>query len=221
MRKMMKSIVCLAIAAALVLSLAACGCGYSNSPDGVVKRVFNASNNSDYVTLEKYYEDLEESMGEYAAERAKDGVKDLKSYYEWCIDEDYYEDEEDEMGEKAFKAYIAAKIEIRKAYNKRCKLEIDKVKKDGDEAEVKYTRYYPETKKSEYELMEKAAKNLDLKDEYQKDKLDEKEWEKVIKEWKKLSLEQIKKADLEDEDGEIYVVKKDGKWKIAEDQSGE
>lgn len=217
MKKMMKSIVCLAIAAALVLSLAACGCGYSNSPEGVVKRVFNASNNCDYVTLEKYYEE----PGEYYEDMAKDGVKDLKSYYEYCIDEDYYEDEEDEMGDKAFKAYINAKIEIKKAYNKRCKLEIDKVKKDGDEAEVKYTYYYPETKKSEYELMEKAAKNVDLKDEFQEDKLDEKEWEKVIKEWKKLALEQIKEADLEDEDGELYVVKDDGKWKIAEDQSGE
>ncbi|MBQ7876713.1 MAG: hypothetical protein IJ316_05425 [Clostridia bacterium] len=216
MRKMMKSIVCLAIAAALVLSLAACGCGYSNSPDGVVKRVLNARNNYDYVTLEKYYED-----GEEYEDMAKDGVKDLKTYYDWLIDEDRYEEEEDEMGEKAFKAYINAKIEIKKAYNKRCKVEIDKVKKDGDEAEVKYTEYYPETKKGEYELMEKAAKNVDLKDEFQENKLDEKEWEKVIKEWKKLALEQIKEADLEDYDGEIFVVKDDGKWKIAEDQSGE
>ncbi len=217
MKKMMKSIVCLAIAAALVLSLAACGCGYSNSPEGVVKRIFNAQSNKDYVTLEKYYEE----PGEYIEDMAKDGVKDLKSYYEYCIDEDYYEDEEDEMGDKAFKAYINAQIEIDKAYNKRCKVEIDKVKKDGDEAEVKFTYYYPETKKSEYELMEKAAKNVDLKDEFQEDKLDEKEWEKVIKEWKKLALEQIKEADLEDTDGEIYVVKDDGKWKYAEDQSGE
>ncbi len=214
MKKMMKSIVCIAIAAALVLSLAACGCGYANSPEGVVKRIVNASNNHDYVTMAEYYEEPDEDF----EERAKDGVKDLKSYYEWCIDEGYGEGKKEEMGDKAFKAYINAQIEIEKAEAKRYKVEIDDVEKDGDEAWVEYTVYYPDW--DEDDAYEDALDETGL-DEDEEEDWDEKEWAKFIKAYKKYALKEIKDADLEDYEAEIRVVKDDGKWKIAEDQSKE
>lgn len=215
MKKMMKSIVCLAMAAALVLSLAACGCGYSNSPGGVVQRIMNARNNYDYVTMAEYYEE----PGEYIEDLADEKINSIRAYYDYMVDEDAYEGIEDELSDKNFERYINYKVEIDKAYADRCKVEIDKEKVDDDKAEVKYTAYRPELKKSEEELLLKAAKNVDLKSELEDGDLNDGEWEKVLNEWKNISIQQIKEADLEDSDGEIKVVKKDGKWKIAEDQS--
>lgn len=212
MKKFLKSAVSVLVCAVMVLPFASCG---SNSPKGVVKEYYEAKWNCDFVTLEKCCEE----PGEYIEDLAKDKIKDVKSFVEYLEKEDTFEYYEDIMGDKAFDEYLKANIEIAKAVAKKSKVEIDKVTKDKDEAWVKCTTYEPELKKDSDELMEKAAKNVDLKDEYLEEDLDEKEWKKVIKEYKKLSLEQIKEADLEDEDEKIKVVKDNGKWKIAEDQT--
>ncbi len=216
MKKMMKSIVCIAIAAALVLSLAACGCGYANSPEGVVKRIVNASNNYDYVTMEKYYEEPGEWIEDYADEK----INSIKAYYNYMMEEEDedFEEMEDMMGEKNVKAYINAQIEIEKAEAKRYKVEIDDVEKDGDEAWVEYTVYYPDWDRED--VFEDALDEAGLEEDEQED-WDEKDWAKYIKAYKKYALKEIKSADLEDYEAERRVVKDDGKWKIAEDQSKE
>ena len=216
MKKMMKSMVCIAIAVALVLSLAACGCGYANSPEGVIKRVINAQNNHDYVTLEKYYED-----GEAYEDYADEKINSIKAYYNYILEEEDEEFEymEEMMGEKNLKAWVNAQIEIEKAVAKRCKVEIDKVDQDGDEAWVEYTVYEPEV---DYEDVWDAVYDEIGLEEDEMDDADEGEYTKFIKAYKKHMLKAIKEADVEESyEAERRVVKDDGKWKIAEDQSKE
>lgn len=233
MKNVLKRFTGLVLAAVFVFSLAGCGCGYANTPEGVVERVLNAKNNGDYVTQEKYHEDFEATMnekynfevmpgmtmGEWYADMAKENVKDIKSFYQYLADEGRMEYYENQM-ESAFKDYINAKVEIDKSYAKRWTIEVKEIENNGDEAWVEYTIKTPgQAGMDEHELMKEAAKNLELEDEYNKNELDEKAWKKVIKEWKKLAIEEIKSADLEEEEGEYKVVKIDGTWKIAADQS--